>query len=210
MKCWQNLDMPMTQPVQSGAAAFLRDTSNFSQHFSVDSFAHTQPSQQHSSINDSIQPSHSAFDLSLASQPSAGQAPGSALFNKPGYNVDVFPGGNAPGMLPTHKANGLLPGSGVQQQNGYGQQQLNGFSRDAPAPYLNSGGASHHSMQSQTPYGPHLPTGNKAFPPSQLTSAQAAGAQPSAPEEISTIFVVGFPDDMQVRFVRQIRKLLAD
>ena len=83
---------PRQQPVQSGAAAFLRDTSNFSQHFSVDSFAHTQPSQQHSSINDSLQPSHSAFDLSLASQPSAGQAPGSALFNKPGYNVDVFPG----------------------------------------------------------------------------------------------------------------------
>ncbi|VDC04087.1 unnamed protein product [Peniophora sp. CBMAI 1063] len=195
-----NANRSRQQPVQPGPAAFLRDTSNFAQHFSVDSFAHTQPSaQQHPPINDSFQPSHSAFDISLASQPSAAQAPGSGLFNKPAFNTDVFASGNASGMLPTHKTNGGLPGSAAQQSNVLGQQQSNGFPHTAPAPYMNGGGASHHSMQSQTPYGPHLPTANKAFPPSQLASTQAAAAQSSVQEEISTIFVVGFPDDMQER-----------
>jgi len=45
---------------------------------------------------------------------------------------------------------------------------------------------------SQTPFGPHLPAA-----PASL----AASTQPSAGEEISTIFVVGFPEDMQVRAV---------
>lgn len=55
------------------------------------------------------------------------------------------------------------------------------------------------SMHSQTPFGPHLPVG---MTPTTSMSAQAPLAsglvQPTSQEEISTIFVVGFPDDMQV------------
>jgi hypothetical protein len=52
-------------------------------------------------------------------------------------------------------------------------------------------------MQSQTPYGPHLPTSVSAPVVSQVNHASNA-TQPSSQEEISTIFVVGFPEDMQV------------
>lgn len=71
-------------------------------------------------------------------------------------------------------------------------------------PYLNS-----IHLQSQTPYGPHLQSGGTvgggaASTPRGLGTSgqlnvaaepQSAGGQQ---EEISTIFVVGFPDDMQV------------
>jgi hypothetical protein len=52
-------------------------------------------------------------------------------------------------------------------------------------------------MQSQTPYGPHLPASVSAPAVSQASHANNA-TQPSSQEEISTIFVVGFPEDMQV------------
>lgn len=73
-------------------------------------------------------------------------------------------------------------------------------------PYLNG-----MHLQSQTPYGPHLQSNGGA------TGVSASNARPMAssgqlnlnlepqtgnsgqPEEISTIFVVGFPDDMQER-----------
>lgn len=50
------------------------------------------------------------------------------------------------------------------------------------------------TMSSQTPYGPHVP----AVPTAPVNRPNAA-AQPVPEEEISTIFVVGFPDDMQER-----------
>jgi hypothetical protein len=65
------------------------------------------------------------------------------------------------------------------------------------APFMNN-------MHSQTPYGPHVPT-NVPQPTSNTT---ASNTNPSSygsnkdngsnQEEISTIFVVGFPEDMQV------------
>lgn len=58
-------------------------------------------------------------------------------------------------------------------------------------------------VQSQTPYGPHLQSNGNPVGSSRV---MAASSQPSSvveppgnqQEEISTIFVVGFPDDMQV------------
>ncbi|KAL4081529.1 hypothetical protein V8B97DRAFT_1863377 [Scleroderma yunnanense] len=66
-------------------------------------------------------------------------------------------------------------------------------------PYLHS-----VHVQSQTPYGPHLQSNGN---PIGSSRAMAAGNQSSSAvepagnqqEEISTIFVVGFPDDMQER-----------
>ncbi|KAH6914783.1 hypothetical protein BKA70DRAFT_1093223 [Coprinopsis sp. MPI-PUGE-AT-0042] len=64
-------------------------------------------------------------------------------------------------------------------------------------------------LTSQTPYGPHLPIpqangpGNPPHGPSQQPPREqnpaGANAQNSQQEEISTIFVVGFPDDMHER-----------
>lgn len=71
----------------------------------------------------------------------------------------------------------------------------------AQAPYMN--GLTH--VQSQTPYGPHLAgtlnqTAATAISPSSSMHHPNGTAQVgSQQEEISTIFVVGFPDDMQER-----------
>jgi hypothetical protein len=68
-------------------------------------------------------------------------------------------------------------------------------------------------LSSQTPYGPHVPSGpppptgngansvgGPAAPPG-LTSAPNMAGTTANSEEISTIFVVGFPEDMQVSTV---------
>ena len=62
-------------------------------------------------------------------------------------------------------------------------------------------------LSSQTPYGPHVPTNvagnappNIGAPPGLISSNIANGSNTAINgEEISTIFVVGFPEDMQVR-----------
>ena len=62
-------------------------------------------------------------------------------------------------------------------------------------------------LSSQTPYGPHVPTNvagnvpsNPGAPPGLISSSIANGSNTAMNgEEISTIFVVGFPEDMQVR-----------
>ena len=62
-------------------------------------------------------------------------------------------------------------------------------------------------LSSQTPYGPHVPTNvagnvpsNPVAPPGLISSNIANGSNTAINgEEISTIFVVGFPEDMQVR-----------
>ncbi|KIY52282.1 hypothetical protein FISHEDRAFT_35486, partial [Fistulina hepatica ATCC 64428] len=58
-------------------------------------------------------------------------------------------------------------------------------------------GAGTIQMSSQTPYGPHVATATSsvAVPPGIGQSSQASQGQ----EDISTVFVVGFPDDMQER-----------
>ena len=88
------------------------------------------------------------------------------------------------------------PGKPAPQQ----QQPHGGF----PSSHIYSNGV---QLSSQTPYGPHVPTmpnaANPAVPPGLSNSSSMNmpnGSNTAANgEEISTIFVVGFPDDMQVR-----------
>lgn len=77
-----------------------------------------------------------------------------------------------------------------QQQQQQGQQKLNGYA----APYVNGG------MHSQTPYGPHVPMG--AMSAAGLPPPAMMGPMGAMQEDISTIFVVGFPEDMQVSQMR--------
>ncbi|THV08199.1 hypothetical protein K435DRAFT_814699 [Dendrothele bispora CBS 962.96] len=70
-------------------------------------------------------------------------------------------------------------------------------------PHVNGfvGSGSSFSMSSQTPYGPHIPTNTVSMGGGAANSNSNVGSNGnSAPQEdISTIFVVGFPDDMQER-----------
>ncbi|KAJ7129210.1 hypothetical protein C8R44DRAFT_665810, partial [Mycena epipterygia] len=68
-------------------------------------------------------------------------------------------------------------------------QKLNGYA----APYVNGSG-----MHSQTPYGPHVPAMGP-INPAGLPPPAMLGPMGSMQEDISTIFVVGFPEDMQER-----------
>jgi hypothetical protein len=124
-----------------------------------------------------------------------GSQPNGAL-NKQTYNmVDPYGTGSSSGLLQIggNKSNGGMSST----HNNYGLPTA------AQAPYVNG-----LHIQSQTPYGPHLQTNG---PPSNTTNGGASGAPPGinhvngagnpsnpANEEISTIFVVGFPEDMQV------------
>jgi hypothetical protein len=69
-----------------------------------------------------------------------------------------------------------------------------------PAAFAHSGFSSGMQMSSQTPYGPHIPASNNAITGPMVTSVPMhAATNPAPQEEISTIFVVGFPEDMQER-----------
>ncbi|KAJ7639377.1 hypothetical protein FB45DRAFT_1024106 [Roridomyces roridus] len=76
------------------------------------------------------------------------------------------------------------------QQPQQPQQKLNGYA----APYINGSGV----MHSQTPYGPHVPA-NLPMNGGSLPPPAMMGPMGSMQEDISTIFVVGFPEDMQER-----------
>ena len=98
----------------------------------------------------------------------------------------------------------FLDGDGVINDSSSGpalhsSSMLSSLSQPLPqqypqASYLN--GLAH--MQSQTPYGPHLPSTSATVP---IHSVGGTVTNPTQVEEISTIFVVGFPDDMQVRYI---------
>ncbi|KAK7049744.1 hypothetical protein VNI00_005775 [Paramarasmius palmivorus] len=118
----------------------------------------------------------------------AGVAPASATnggnHHKASYNVvDPFISNSHP----------LGPGKPSQ---GINPSHLNGFVGGNPR----QGNFTH--LSSQTPYGPHIPS-NIATAPGGATSTTAgsglSGTNGVTHEEISTIFVVGFPDDMQER-----------
>jgi hypothetical protein len=168
----------------------FRDTSNLSQNYPIDIYAATQsmsspPHQPATSTFEHLIP-RSSYDFIGAPQGPPGLGQNKALFN----NVDPF-------AQQLHKQAGLFS-PGAQQQQAQApppQQQLNGLHATTQASYLN--GLHPQQMQSQTPYGPHLPASVSAPAVSQANHANNA-TQPSSQEEISTIFVVGFPEDMQV------------
>ncbi|TFK72062.1 hypothetical protein BDN72DRAFT_855827 [Pluteus cervinus] len=102
--------------------------------------------------------------------------------------------------------------SGLTQQHQVGkplappqQAQHNPYSTQT-APFVNG-----VHITSQTPYGPHVPsntsgapsnglnTNGAAIPPSLAANVNlsSGSTNPATAEEISTIFVVGFPEDMQ-------------
>ena len=117
-------------------------------------------------------------------------------------HFDMF-GGIRPGLSYEHRPDHpFLDGDGTINDSGSGSAlHSSGMLPSLPqsisqqypqAPYLN--GLAH--MQSQTPYGPHLPSTSATVP---MHSVGGTVTNPTQVEEISTIFVVGFPDDMQVR-----------
>lgn len=78
----------------------------------------------------------------------------------------------------------------------FAQQPIQGFISSSAATsqaYLNGS-----MTQSQTPYGPHITTSSNNGVTAGSMSNYTATMSSNAQEEISTIFVVGFPDDMQV------------
>ena len=119
-------------------------------------------------------------------------------------HFDIF-GGIHSGLSDEHRIKqSFLNGDGVITDLSSGSAlhssgMLSSLSQPLPqqypqAPYLN--GLAH--MQSQTPYGPHLPSASATVP---MHSVSGTVTNPTQVEEISTIFVVGFPDDMQVRHI---------
>jgi hypothetical protein len=116
-------------------------------------------------------------------------------------HFDIY-GGIHSGLSDEHLLNqSFLNGDGTTNDSGSGStlhssNMLSSLSQSLPQqypqpPYLN--GLAH--MQSQTPYGPHLPSVTTTVP---IHSVSGTVSNPTQVEEISTIFVVGFPDDMQV------------
>lgn len=115
---------------------------------------------------------------------------------------DIF-GGIHTGLSDEHRIKqSFLTSEGTLSDAGSGSalhssSMLSSLSQPLPqqypqAPYLN--GLTH--IQSQTPYGPHLPSASATVP---MHSVSGNVTNPTQVEEISTIFVVGFPDDMQER-----------
>jgi hypothetical protein len=98
------------------------------------------------------------------------------------------PFNNSVGMMPSHQA---------PSKPSFSHPTSTHPTFTPGAPFMNN-------MHSQTPYGPHVPTNV----PQPTSSTTASNANPSSygsnkdsgsnQEEISTIFVVGFPEDMQV------------
>ncbi|KAK1232105.1 hypothetical protein PQX77_004763 [Marasmius sp. AFHP31] len=118
----------------------------------------------------------------------AGSNPGPNGGNHPKttYPVDPYISNNPSSSF------AMGPGKPLQGQPPINQPQLNGFRNNTyPNPV---------QISSQTPYGPHIATGIGASNGGSTGNGGAvSGPNGVTQEEISTIFVVGFPDDMQER-----------
>jgi len=126
----------------------------------------------------------------------------------PGYdftpqsgNYKPFPdsyGHSNPALPSSHSMANLGTKSNIVQHTNTGK------------PFNAQGQYSGMQLTSQTPFGPHIPAnmplhmtsslsnGNASLPPNSASAASGVTTVPGQ-EEISTIFVVGFPDDMQER-----------
>ncbi|GLB34127.1 putative RNA recognition motif contatinign protein [Lyophyllum shimeji] len=167
----------------------FRDTPSYFPTSTAEVFASSLPSQP----QPHLQPFESRNSYDFGAQMNANGL-GTKNF------VDMYSPTN---HLPSHQVNG----SKSHQQQQAQQPQHPAYS----APYSNG-----PHLSSQTPYGPHVPSASA----SSAINGTSAGTTPSGPpglgppgnastnnqansstnqEEISTIFVVGFPDDMQER-----------
>ena len=156
--------------------------------------------------------SRNASSVPMNNYTSAFSPANSELFLSPSQQVDAHHpsqshfdmfGGIRSGLSYDHRPeHSFLDGDGTVNDSGsaalHSSTMLSSLSQPLPqqypqASYLN--GLAH--MQSQTPYGPHLPSASATVP---MHSVGGTVTNPTQVEEISTIFVVGFPDDMQVRY----------
>lgn len=119
-------------------------------------------------------------------------------------HFDIF-GGIHSGLSDEHRIKqSFLNGDGVIADSASGSalhssNMFASLSQSLPQQYPQTSylnGLAH--MQSQTPYGPHLPSASTTVP---MHPVGGSVTNPTQAEEISTIFVVGFPDDMQVRHI---------
>ncbi|KAF9037823.1 hypothetical protein BDZ89DRAFT_1129768 [Hymenopellis radicata] len=140
----------------------------------------TSPTQSHLPAFDS----RASYDFGGGAQPPLNGA------HKSAYSVSEHQYSGSQNILQPHK---LAQPAQPTQINGYNGGFVNGL-----------------HLSSQTPYGPHIPAGANGAGPAATTSAlmpgngmlvngPSAGSAPQQQEDISTIFVVGFPDDMQER-----------
>lgn len=127
------------------------------------------------------------YEHMATSPPISGQGPYGGVDPFASAVMQGHHGINKPGLPPG-------PRGQQQQQAGVGT----GFHSQTAPPM---------SVMSQTPFGPHLPAGGMGVsggPPPGIVTAPPLAAVTStgsttSQEEISTIFVVGFPDDMSER-----------
>ena len=193
-----------------GGAPFRDASANFSHPyptatdvFQSTSLSHitspTQPQLQSNTAHPFESIHHSrVFDYSNNVQQSNGDP---NAHRKPSFGLVDYGTGPSSALLPSHQVgSGGKPGAS-QQHFLPPIQQHSGYSHTASQPPFANG----VHVQSQTPYGPHLQTGgstsnNGAGASTVASMNQLNAATPINPslEEISTIFVVGFPEDMQV------------
>lgn len=133
------------------------------------------------------------------------------------YSLDPFgTNSSSSALLQSHQVSGNIkpinqPSAppGLHPQPSQHQQSFDGYQHHQPqVQYLH--------LQSQTPYGPHLQTSGPGAGPNgapistgpngingmtHLNGTNGSVQQGNTQEEISTIFVVGFPEDMQVYII---------
>jgi len=180
-----------------GGGAYRDSSSTFSYPPALDGFpsGHMTPSTQAQSqpnptlAFDSLHQGR-GFDFSGNAQQSNGD-------RKQSYAVVDFSGGASPALLQSHQVGAGKsvggPLSHHQQQHSYATAHT-AFSNNI-------------HIQSQTPYGPHLQTtvptsgaGSSGPNPVGMNHGNGIASANPSQEEISTIFVVGFPEDMQVSY----------
>lgn len=140
------------------------------------------PAHMTSPIQSHMQP----YDPRANFDYSGGQQPVNGGHKQQSYYVESYV---QPNMLSSHPT-GAKPQQPQPQHGAYPNQYSNNI-----------------HLSSQTPYGPHVPTGGPNSVGSTVSAGAGAppslmnGAASSNSEEISTIFVVGFPEDMQVSII---------
>jgi hypothetical protein len=182
-------------PTALGGGPFRNTTSNFSHPYptTTDVYASGSLSHMTSPTLSQLQPSAHAFesihhtrgfDYPNTGQQSNGDA---SLHRKLSYGMADFGNGPSSMLLQSHQvsAGGKSTSQLLPPHSGYSSQ----------TPFQNG-----VHVQSQTPYGPHLQTNGPITAGGANPINQLNGGPPpnSSQEEISTIFVVGFPEDMQV------------
>ena len=168
------------------AHSYPSQSDNFSSHMT------SAQSQPHLNAGHAFDTLHQlrGFDFTPTAQPPNGD-------RKQSYSmVDFGPGPSSAAMLQSHAAKSV--GAPLSLHGPH--QQQHGFGHHSTSQSAFSG--SMH-LQSQTPYGPHLqtngPTSGNGVSNNPIGLNHLNGSGNPSQEEISTIFVVGFPEDMQVR-----------